>query len=418
LAAPESSGLNPATAAPAAGRPSGVHALGFGWFSAGIASWFGAWGLQVVLFSWLLVGELQASAEWVGLAQTSLMLPALFLLLVGGLVADRFDPRRMLVALHLAAGLPALALVLVLVSGHLSLSALFLYGVSMGALSAFIMPARDTLLSRVAGPDMMRAVTAMTAVQFGAQASGTLLAGAARWVGSVPMLLLQSALLVAGAAVTARIPVPPGVEAGTASRSALRDIVEGLTQVVRHSVLRAQIMLVVAVGMLFVGPFTVLFPLLVRDYYHGGVAQLSLVLMLFPVGTIVGSLALRARGGLRRKGLAAMLALVLGACALISIGFGLPFPVMVAVTLAWGLCGSVFINCTRTLYQEAAPLAQRARVLSVYQLGFMGAAPVGTVLSGLVGASLGTLPTLRLFGTCMLVVVFLAAVLTNTARME
>jgi MFS family permease len=194
--------------------------------------------------------------------------------------------------------------------------------------------------------------------------------------------------------------------------------VDGLILVVGDSVLRAQIMLVVAVGTLFVGPFVVLFPLLVRDFYQGGVAQLSLVLMLFPVGTIVGSLVLRARGGLRRKGLAAMLALAFGACALIGIGVGLPFPGMVAVTLAWGLAGSVFINCTRTLYQEAAPLAQRARVLSVYQLGFMGAAPVGALLSGAAGASLGTLPTLRLFGASMLVVVLLAAVLTNTARME
>jgi MFS family permease len=391
---------------------------GFGWFSAGVASWFGAWGMQVVLFSWLLVGELQASAEWVGVAQTSTMLPALLLLLVGGLVADRLDPRRLLIALHVVAGVPALALALVVAGDRLSLTALFAYGVSMGALSAFIMPARDTLLSRVAGSDMMRAVTAMTAVQFGAQASGTLLAGAARWVGSVPMLLLHSALLVLGAAVTARVPVPPGAARRAPSRSALRDIVDGLILVVGDSVLRAQIMLVVAVGTLFVGPFVVLFPLLVRDFYQGGVAQLSLVLMLFPVGTIVGSLVLRARGGLRRKGLAAMLALAFGACALIGIGVGLPFPGMVAVTLAWGLAGSVFINCTRTLYQEAAPLAQRARVLSVYQLGFMGAAPVGALLSGAAGASLGTLPTLRLFGASMLVVVLLAAVLTNTARME
>src|SRR5262245_38205211 len=47
----------------------------FPWFVAGLATWFGAWGMQTVLFSWLVVGELHASAEWVSVAQTASMLP-------------------------------------------------------------------------------------------------------------------------------------------------------------------------------------------------------------------------------------------------------------------------------------------------------------------------------------------------------
>ena len=115
---------------------------GFAWFAAGVASWFGAWGMQVVLFSWLLVGELRASAEWVGIAQTSTMLPALVLLLVGGLVADRFDPRRLLIGLHVVAGVPVLVLALVVATGQLSLLILFVYGLALGAASAFILPGR------------------------------------------------------------------------------------------------------------------------------------------------------------------------------------------------------------------------------------------------------------------------------------
>lgn len=79
---------------------------GYRWLAACVASWFGAWGMQLVLFSWLVVGELEASPEWVGVAQTSTMIPSLLLLLMGGVAADRIDPRTLLARLHLAAVIP------------------------------------------------------------------------------------------------------------------------------------------------------------------------------------------------------------------------------------------------------------------------------------------------------------------------
>jgi predicted MFS family arabinose efflux permease len=391
---------------------------GFRWFAAGVASWFAAWGMQSVLFSWLVVGELRATPDWVGVVQTSTMLPALFLLLWGGATADRRDPRRFLVRLQLLAAVPAALLAAVVAAGRLTLPVLVLFGLSVGTLAAFVMPSRDALLSRVAGGDMMRVVTGMTAVQFGAQAAGTLLAGLARWVGSAPMLAAQAVLAVVGALCTARLPAGPPDPGRTGGASTLAEIAAGLGEVLRTPRLRAPILLVLAVGVLFVGPFIVVFPLLVRDVYGGGVGQLSLVLMLFPLGTIIGSVAIRRRGGIRRKGRAALLGLTTGAALLATVGLGLPFPGMVVATLAWGLAGAVFINCSRTLYQEAAPPAHRGRVLSVYQLAFMGAAPLGALLAGAVSARLGPLGALVVSAAVMQVVVVLAWALTDTTRME
>ncbi len=392
--------------------------VGYRPFVAGIASWFGAWGMQVVLFSWLVVGELGASAEWVGVAQTAVMAPSLLLLLAGGVVADRIDPRRLVIAVHLLATVPVLALAAVVAAGRLSLGALLAYGVCLGTASAFVMPARGSLLSRVAGLDLMRAVTGVTMVQFGAQALGTLAGGAASWIGSAPMLVLQACILVSGAWITRAVPSgAPPVESH-AVRSPLREIAEGLTIVARTPKLRAPLLLVAAVGGLFIGPFTVVFPLLVRDYYQGSITDLSLVLMLFPLGTIAGSVALRMRGGLRRKGLALLVALGCGATSLSTIGFGLPFAGMMAATFVWGLCGSVFINSSRTLYQDAAPPLQRGRALAAYQLGFLGMAPFGSLASGMLAGWVGSLVTLWIAAGAMFVVVALAAALTDVASME
>ena len=145
---------------------------------------------------------------------------------------------------------------------------------------------------------------------------------------------------------------------------------------------------------------------------------LSLVFMMFPLGTIAGSLTLRARGGLARKGRALLLALTGAALTMSFIGLGPAFPWMVGATLVWGLFGSVFINASRTLVQEAAPAEHRARVLSVYQLGFMGAAPLGSLGAGFAAARVGPPEALLFFAVAMLGVVALAAAFTETSRMD
>jgi len=391
----------------------------FAWFVAGVATWFGAWGMQSVLFSWIVVGELHAGPEWVSAAQTSSMLPTLFLLLFGGLVADRNDPRRVLVWLQTAAALPVLALAAVVGADVVALPHLIVFGLCIGTVTAFTMPARDALLSHVGGDNLMHAVTLLTAVQFGAQALGSLLAGAASRVGSVAMLACEAALMVLGALFLARLePVPPRPAPAGGRATALGDIAVGLREVSRTPKLRAPLALVLAVGSLFVGPFMVLFPLIVRDVYAGGVRDLSFVLMMFPLGTIAGSLLMRARGGIRRKGRAALLALLFGASNLAAIGSGLPFAGMVAATALWGLSGSVFINCSRTLYQEAAPAAHRGRVLSVYQVGFMGGSPIGAVLAGVLGQQIGTLSALLVFAAVMFLFVAVAWLASDLVTME
>jgi MFS family permease len=399
-----------------AGTPEAARA--FRGYLAGVGSWFGSMGMQSVLFSWLVVGELQASPEWVGIVQTSSMLPSFLLLLVGGAAAERRDPRGLLIRLHAVAALAPLALAAAVVSGHLSIPLLIAFGVTMGTLGAFVLPARDSLLSRVAGDDMMHAVAGMTAAQFAAQAIGALVAGAARLLGSAPMLAVQGAVILLGSAGMGSIPkVAPVARTGTPV-SPWHELTLGLRVMARTPALRWPFVLVVCVGLFFIGPFVVCFPLLVRDYYGGDAAMLALVMTVFPIGTITGSLLIRARGGIRRKGQAALIALALGAASLGTIGFGLPFPGMMAAALAWGLCGSVFINCSRTLYQQAAPVAERARVLSTYQLGFVGAAPFGATLAGFLAGQIGLLATLQVAAAAMLCVLAAVATFTETRRME
>ena len=84
--------------------------------------------------------------------------------------------------------------------------------------------------------------------------------------------------------------------------------------------------------------------------------------------------------------LAALLAAaVLQAC----LGSGLPFWGFAIATFGWGLGGAIFINGSRTIFQEHAPPAYRGRVLAAYQLGFTGGGPIGAFASGFAVSMIG-----------------------------
>ncbi len=410
MAEPARSLRTPAAAAPG-------HA--FRWYVGATATWFGAFGMQSVLFSWLVVGELHAEARWVGIAQSAMMLPSFALLLLGGAIADRGDRRALLIGLHLLAACLSLALLGSVAAGWLSLGLLLGYALGMGTVSAFVTPARDSLLSEVAGPNLMRAVTTMTLLQWTAQAAGSMLAGSARWIGTVPALGLHAFALVAGAPALAQLPAAPPRDGAPRAALRLADLGVGVAEVVRSRDLRPVLFLVAAVGVLFMGPMLVVYPLLVRDYYGGGVGQLGLLQMAFPIGTIAGSLGILARGGIRRKGTAQLVALGAGSLCLGAVGLGLPFWGAFAATIAWGVNASVFMNSGRTIFQEKAPQNQRGRVLSVYSLGFMGASGViGAPAAGFLVDVIGPLAACVLNSGLMLCVAGAVAAFTRISRVE
>jgi predicted MFS family arabinose efflux permease len=386
----------------------------YGWYLAAATTWFSGIGLQQVMLPWLVVGELRASAQWTGTVQMASMLPSLFLLLVGGAVADRRDPRRLLTLLHLLAALPVLALGLAIRSGRLSIAIVIACAMAIGSLNAFSNPARDSLLSQVAGRDVMQAVTGLTIAQFASQGLGMLGAGAARWLGTAPVLFAQAVAVALGAGLMRRVPARPS---SLATRAAPGEVLAGLRFVLR-SPLRVVLVLTCGIGFLFSASYNVVLPVLVRDVYGGDVQDVSLVMLTFPAGTIAGSFVLLSRGGIRRKGRALLLSLALAAGSVIACGLGLPFPFVIGAGLAWGLAGAVFLNMGRTLFQVRAPEAERGRVLAVNQLGFMAAGPLGALLSGFVAAELGPRTALVGFGVAMLALVGVVTLASDVARME
>ncbi|HEY8156610.1 MAG TPA: MFS transporter [Myxococcota bacterium] len=390
------------------------------WFIATVSCWFAAFGAQSVLFSWLVAGELHAGASEVGAAQMAGMLPSALFLLFGGAKADRSDCRALLTRVYAsAAGLTAALFALVSL-GWLSFPLLIAFALALGTVTAFGMPARDALLSEVAGGDMMRAVTGLTLAQWGSQAVGNLLGSSARWLETGPALCIPALVFAAGIAPLRRLPsrAAPATAARPSVRQTLSEIGEGLREVAHSPVLRPVMLLVASVGIFFMGPFMVVLPLLVRDHFGGDVAQLSLLGAAFPGGIILGSLVLLARGGLRRKGRAQLVSLYTGSASLAAIALGPPLAGTLAAIFVWGVTASVFMNAGRALFQQAAPSTHRGRVLSIYALGFMGSAPLGALVSGLLADAVGPLATCAICALAMTALATGASLLSGVSKLE
>ena len=378
-------------------------ARAFPWYLAGTSSWFASSGMQTIVFPWLVTVVLHEPAARVGIAQMSLMAPSIFLMLLGGAVADRADCRRLLVRGHLVAALPPLLLGAAIAGGWLAYGGLIAYALAVGTAGAFVMPARDAMLTRVAAGGLGRAVAVMTATQFAAQLVGIAVGGSAGTIGAPALLLLQAAVLAFGAIAALRLPAAPPM-AGAAGRSRLGAMRDGLRAAAESSILVPVLIANLAVGVLYVGAFLVILPLVVRDVYGGGSAQLSLVSLGFWGGTIGSTLVQIRLGALRRPGRAIVVALFVGAGVLAAMAWPSPFPAFVALCLVWGLGAGVVMTQARTLVQSAAPETHRARILSLFQLGLMGGAPVGALLIGYLAALTGPRGVAVYPATCMLLV--------------
>lgn len=342
-------------------------------------------GIMAVLFPWLVAVQLAAPAEQLGLAQMALQLPTLVLVLFGGVLADRRDPRRILLTVHLLAALPPLGLALLILHGELNLMLLVGYAIAAGTCNALAMPARDSLLTNVAGDQIQRAVGMTMGLQFAVQIAGFALASRADSVGPVPLLLLMAVVLAGGALAARRLP------ARTTSAAPLTgpaELLGGITASLRSSLLWPPMLLAFGTGIFFAGSFMVLLPLFVRDVYAGGAGGIGASFTCFMLGTLV-SIVVLIRAPILRQGRALILSQLAGAVVLGTLVLSVPLPGFLVAMFCWGLCGGVGMVTSRSMVQAAAPESHRGRILGVYAMTSFGGMPIGSLLLGFVAAALG-----------------------------
>lgn len=355
-----------------------------------ISTWFAAYGMQSVVFAWLVTLLLREPAERVGLAQMSILLPGMLFILLAGAIADRVGLRRQALWAQLFAALTPFLLIYFLSEGALTYGVVILYALLMGLAQAFVTPARDGLLNLVAGNDVQRMVMLTSLCQFGFQIIGYTLAGFADTVGPIYILGVQSFILLAGCgALIAMGDVGKPLADPNKQSTVLKDFREGATAVAGNPLLRAVMIQNVAMGIFFMGVFIVAFPIVLREVYNGTSADLASLNAVNSLGLVLTIVVLLRLGQIERAGRSLLLAQFAGAIVLMLSGLVVQKSLFIFFVFLWGVCGGLAMPMSRTIMQQTAPPALRARVMSFYAFSFMGAGPLGALWAGYMADAYG-----------------------------
>ncbi len=363
------------------------------WYLASVATFMIPGGIQTVLLPYLLAIELNQPAERFGMTQMIGQLPILVFLLFGGWLADRIDPRRLLMWVQAAAIAMPLLLVWCLWRGQISEGLLMLYALAWGLSTAFAMPARDGLLNRVAGANVQRMVTLAMGMQFGAMMVGQGLGGRAAHWGSISILLLQCLVLAFGIVATSRLPAAAArqvrANGGAVRESLWREFGSGMSLIFSDSPMRATFLLALGMGVFFMGSYVVLLPLVIRDLYAGGAQDIASSYIAFGVGTLISIVVLTRRGGTAYAARALAMALLFGCGALAPLVLAPAQWIYYLCIFVWGMCGGVAMAMSRTILQERAPASHQARVMAALALATIGGGPIGSLIIGLAVGAVG-----------------------------
>jgi MFS family permease len=149
-----------------------------------------------------------------------------------------------------------------------------------------------------------------------------------------------------------------------------------------NRLLRAVMVQNVAMGIFFMGSFIVAFPLVLREVFNGSSADLASLNAFNSLGLVLTIAMLLRIGHIARAGRALILAQFIGSIVLLFSGLVEQQAVFIFTIFLWGVCGGMAMPMSRTIMQQTAPPALRARVMSFYSFSFMGAAPIGALWAG------------------------------------
>ena len=341
----------------------------------------GNW-MQEVAQNWLVL-ELTNSAKYLALDAFLGELPILLFTLIGGVVADRYDRRKLLLASQVIQMASAFTLAGLVLLGHVQVWHVLTLSFVTGCAQAFGGPAYQTLIPSLVRKEHLPNAIALNSIQFNiARVLGPLLAAAALHAfGSVACFGLNglSFLVVIAALLSLRITQAPR----TGTKHMLVELGIGLRHVRDDPALAK--LTVLAFASTFLGvPLLTFLPVFARNVFHGGVGQYSGMMAWSGVGAIAGALVVAWLGRFRHMGFTALLVQILAGVLISAFALTrLPW-LSNLLLLATGAAIMITFSLYTSLTQLIAPNEMRGRVMSVYMMAFRGGMPLGSLVTGVV----------------------------------
>jgi predicted MFS family arabinose efflux permease len=348
------------------------------WFGACTSS-IGTW-MQIVAQGWLIY-RLSHSAFLLALDQFLGGIPIFLFSLIGGVVADRIERRKiLLVSQYMQMGSAAVLTILV-ATGFVHVWHILCLSFVSGLAQAFGGPAYQALIPTLVDREDMPNAIALNSIQFNmAVTIGPALAGQAlaklgeKWCFGLNAISFLAPIITLSIITTRFLPV-------STTESMFSSLKQGIKFLRKQNSMEALIVLAFCMTALSM-PMRTYMPVFVKDIFHRGPETYGNLLSLMGLGSICGSLFVAERGNIRHKGRFALSVLIFLGVGISGFSLSKFLPLSYAMLVLVGASMMAVFATVTSLVQLITTNEMRGRVMSVYNCAFRGGMPMGNLLSG------------------------------------
>jgi len=367
------------------------------WTGACVSS-IGTW-MQALAQSWLVL-EISNDPFYLGLDSFLGQIPIFLFSLVGGVIADRFDRRRVLVGSQLVQMTCAFLLAALFASKLVQVWQVLALSFCVGVAQAFGGPAYQALVPTLVKSEDLPNAIALNSIQFNlARIIGPVLGGLAlTQLGASWCFSLNGVSYIA--VIITLLLVQPAFFPKSSTTPILESMKQGISFVRGEASMVS--LIVVAFLMTMLGfPMIVFLPVFARDIFHMGPDGLRNMMVVSGAGSILGALLVATFHHGRKKGRAAVLGLLgLGFLVLVFSASRILAVSLVTLFLGGAALMTVFAMIS-SLVQLITPDEMRGRVMSVYNVAFRGGMPFGSLIAGRLVTDLGAPPVIAASGVLL-----------------
>ena len=365
-------------------------------FGGQLISLVGSW-MDTVAEAWL-VYRLTGSSLLLGTVAFASQIPVFLMAPLGGMAADRWDRRSIIVATQTTSMILASALAFLTLSHRIKVWEVIVLAALMGVVNAFDIPARQAFLVEMVGrEDLINAIALNSSMFNGARVIGPSIAGivvAAYGEGWCFFANAVSYIAVITGLLMMRV---QRKSAGEILASPFEHIAEGFRFVSNTTPIRV-ILLLLGLVSLVAMPYSVLMPIFAERILHGDARTLGVLMGATGIGALTGALVLATRKGVRGLGRWVWMACAGFGVSLILFACSRWYVVSVLLLVPVGFSMMVQMASSNTLIQSMVPDRLRGRTMAVYSMMFMGMAPLGALFSGAIADRIGAPWTVAIGG--------------------
>ena len=355
------------------------------YFLGQVISFSGTW-MQIVAQMWLVL-RLTGSGVALGVTTALQFLPVLLAGPWGGVVADRFDKRRLLVWTQSAGALLALALAVLVATGAIRLWMLYALAALLGCVTAIDNPTRQSFVMEMVGPrELTNAVGLNSTIFTSARVIGPAIAGVLIATAGLVACFFVNALSYLAVIAALLAMDPSELHASAPAPRRRGQLLEGLRYVWSEPVLRLPLLLMAVIGTLAFN-FRVLLPLMAQETFGGHAGTYGTLAAVMGGGTLAGALLVAGRERPTRAMMVGS-ALVYGVSIVLA-GLAPTLGLELVALVVVGAAGVAFASTANATLQLHSADLMRGRVMSLYAVTFLGTTPIGSPLVGWIAETFG-----------------------------